>query len=48
MDKKIPHTLGLDLVKQIEYFTNEVLESFEEDFTWLDEILESAKIAFQT
>lgn len=48
MDKAIPHTLGLDLVKQIEYFTKEALESFEEDFIWLNEILETAKIAFQT
>lgn len=48
MDKAIPHTLGLDLVKQVEYFTKETLESFEEDFIWLDEILKTAKIAFQT
>ncbi|XP_029639968.1 inner centromere protein A isoform X1 [Octopus sinensis] len=48
MDTAIPHNLGLDLVQQSDLFVKEALESFEEHFTWLDEILETAKAAFQS
>lgn len=42
-----PHNLGLDLVEHSDLFTEEALESLEDNFVWLNEILETAKTAFQ-
>ncbi|GAB1600425.1 inner centromere protein A-like [Argonauta hians] len=48
MDLPVPHTLGLEFYEICNTFIKETIEEFEEHYTWLDEILETTKAAFQS
>ncbi|ESO87244.1 hypothetical protein LOTGIDRAFT_229356 [Lottia gigantea] len=48
MNTKVPHTLGLSYLETVYGDLDQILSEYEDDFIWLDEILEACKKAFVT